>query len=571
MKRILCLIALLFSLTTELQAQRRLTAQELNIGVTQEFENFNPLIMSMMATTYMYRMVARTLNVLDENGEWVPQLAEVIPSLENGLARRTTIDGHPMIEALWKIKSNASWGDGTPVTCRDVKFSWEVALSPMVSISEKEIYDQVKEIVIDEKNPKDCLLRYREAKWTYNRLATFFIVPEHLERPIFEQFGNQAEGYEQHSNYTRNPTHPGLFNGPYRISEIKLGSHVRFERNPYFYGKPSFFERVVVKLIPNTGTLEANLRSGTIDMVSALGMSFDQAIAFDEKVKKDDLPFDVNFQPSLVYEHIDFNLDHPVLKDQVVRQALLMSIDREALTQGLFGGRQPVALHNTSPLDPWFTDDPKKIKIHPFSRRQAKRLLDQHGWVVAADGVRAKDGQRLSFTLMTTAGNRVRELVQVYLQDQWRSIGADVQVKNEPARVFFGETTRKRKFDGMAMYAWISSPESNPRSTLSSKSIPSEENGWSGQNQPGWRNARVDELVFKLDLEFDPEKRLAMIHEILFLYTSELPVLPLYYRSDVSVTPKSLRGYKLPGHQFPATNHIENWTLVDGVNEGAKL
>ena len=123
MKILFCFFVFLFSISNELHAQRRLTAEELNIGITQEFENFNPLIMSMMATTYMYRMVARTLNVLDENGEWVPQLAEVIPTLENGLARRTTNDGHPMIEALWKIKSNATWGDGTPVTCRDVKFS----------------------------------------------------------------------------------------------------------------------------------------------------------------------------------------------------------------------------------------------------------------------------------------------------------------------------------------------------------------------------------------------------------------------------------------------------------------
>lgn len=537
--------------------------REFTIGITQEFENFNPLIMSMLATTYMYRMLNRTMVVLDENTQWVPQLVDEIPTLENGLAiKKRNQKGEEYIEAQWILRQNATWGDGVPVTCHDLKLTWEIARSPFVSVGEREIYEQVSDIIFSEEKPKHCRFIYRDAKWNFNRLPTFYAIPNHLERPIFDQHGSTAQGYEQNSLYTKEPTHPGLYHGPYRISEIKLGSHVSLERNPTFYGESPFFDRIIVKLIPNTGTLEANLRSGTINMVSSLGMSFDQALAFEEKVQREKLPFIVNFQPSLVYEHIDFNLDHPVLKDVIVRRALLMAIDRKALTMGLFEGKQAVALHHIAPLDPWYTEDPQKIVITPYARRQAARLLDQAGWKKGADGIRVKDGLRLEFNLMTTAGNRVRELVQVYLQDQWRSLGVNVQIKNEPARVFFGETTRKRKFDGMAMYAWISSPESNPRSTLSSQSIPSEENGWSGQNQPGWVNSRVDELITKLDLEFDPAQRLNIIHEITWHYTNELPVLPLYYRSDVSVIPDNLRGYKLPGHQFPASNHIERWHLA---------
>lgn len=558
-------MALLLTHLMSPRAFAELTHKELNIGITQEFENFNPIIMSMMATTYMYRMVNRTLVVLDEKAQWVPQLAQSIPTLENGQARlMKDQQGNQYVEADWVIKEQAKWGDGVPVTCKDLKFAWEVALSDFVSVGEKEVYDQVRSIIIDPNNPKRCRFVYREAKWNFNRLATFYALPEHLEREVFEKHGKEPQGYEQNSRYVREPTNPGLFHGPYRIAELKLGSHVRFERNPHFYGTQANFEKVVVKLIPNTGTLEANLRSGTIDMVSALGMSFDQALAFEDKVAKEKLPFRVNFQSSLVYEHIDFNLDNPLLQDPRVRRALVMSIDRQALTNGLFEGKQPVALHNISPLDPWYTDDPKKIVITPYARRAAARLLDQAGWIKGEDGIRRKEGKKLSLSLMTTAGNRVRELVQVYLQDQWRALGVEIEIKNEPARVFFGETTRKRKFEAMAMYAWISSPESNPRSTLSSKSIPAESNGWSGQNQPGWKNERVDQLIGQLDLEFDTEKRLAIVYEILWHYTNELPVIPLYYRSDVSITPKSLRGYQLPGHQFPATNHIERWSIEGG-------
>jgi peptide/nickel transport system substrate-binding protein len=539
------------------------TNDQLTIGITQEFEDLNPIVMSMLATTYLYRMVNRTLVALDENTEWQAQLAVEIPTMENGLARFIREDGVDKIEADWQIRQAATWGDGVPVTCHDLQFSWEVALSDFVSVTGIEIYRQVEKIRIDPNDPKRCTFVYREPKFFFNRdVFQFYAVPEHVERPVFEQFGNQPQGYEQNSLYTRDPTNPGLYHGPYRIVDIQLGSHVVFERNPTFYGEPANIERIITVLIPNTGTLEANLRSGTIDMVSVLGMTFDQALAFADRVEADGLPFDVNFKPSLVYEHIDLNLDNPFLQDVNVRRALVHAIDREGLTDALFGGRQPPALHNIAPIDPWYTEDPNQIVTYRHSRRLANRLLEEAGWQMRADGFRYNaTGERFRLRLMTTAGNQVRETAQVYLQDQWRSIGIDVRIQNEPARVFFGQTTRRRQFDGAAMYAWISSPESSPRTTLHSTEIPTEANNFSGQNQPGWVNHRVDQLIESLEVEFDPERRLEFIHEILWHYTNEVPVIPLYYRSDVSVTPANLTGYAIPGHQVPESNHIERWRL----------
>ncbi|MFN8944256.1 MAG: ABC transporter substrate-binding protein, partial [Pseudobdellovibrionaceae bacterium] len=166
----------------------------------------------------------------------------------------------------------------------------------------------------------------------------------------------------------------------------------------------------------------------------------------------------------------------------------------------------------------------------------------------------------LSFNFMTTAGNKTRETVQTYLQEQWKAVGLDVVIKNEPARVFFSETTKKRKFD-LAMYAWVSSPENNPRSTLSTASIPSSKNSYSGQNQPGWSNKRVDEIIDAIDIEFSHEKRIQLAHELQKLYTEDAPVIPLYYRADVSVIPSKMTGFKVPGHQFYETNMVENWNL----------
>ncbi|KYG63697.1 ABC transporter substrate-binding protein [Bdellovibrio bacteriovorus] len=537
------------------------TNAELKIGISQEFETLNPLIMSMSASVYMYRMVGRSLVVLTPEGKWVTQLAKEIPSLDKGTAKIIEAGGKKKVQANWEIIEAAKWGDGKPVICQDFITAHKIATSANVSVGEKENWTQVEKIDIDPKNPKKCTFTYDKAKWDFYQLAQFFPVPTHLELPVFEKYGKQKEGYDKNSTYVRNPTNPGLYNGPYVITDVKLGSHVAFAPNPQFYGKQPNIKKVVVKLIPNTGTMEANLRSGTIDMISTLGMDFDQALAFDKKVKAEKLPYVVHFVPSVTYEHIDLKLDNPILADVKVRKALLTSINREDLVKALFENKQEVAIHNVSPKDPWFTTDPKFITKYPYSKRNAGKLLDEAGWKMGADGIRVKDGKRLSLNFQTTAGNKTRELVQVYLQNQWKQSGIEVLVKNEPARVFFGDTMTKRKFEGLALFAWVSSPENSPRSTVGSKSIPTKDNGWSGQNFHGWKNPEVDKNLDALDVEFNAKKREEIVHNILKLYTDEVPVLPLFYRSDISVSPANLKNYKMAGHQFYETNNIEDWNL----------
>lgn len=113
----------------------------------------------------------------------------------------------------------------------------------------------------------------------------------------------------------------------------------------------------------------------------------------------------------------------------------------------------------------------------------------------------------------------------------------------------------------MALFAWVSSPEASPKATFLSTNIPTAKNGFSGQNQMGWKNKEVDKLLMALDLEFVHEKRISLVHQILKYYTDEVPVLPLYYRSDVAVIPTHLKGFRLSGHQFPETNEVEKWNL----------
>jgi peptide/nickel transport system substrate-binding protein len=549
------------SQTTTAGSNSKLNNSELKIGMSQEFENFNPLIASMSATTLMSKLAMRDLVYIDANGKWMPQLVKSIPTLDNGGAKIVTVGGVKKIEAVWEILDAAVWGDGVPVTCDDASFAIKVASAATVSVGEKEVFTQVEKITVDPKNAKKCTFLYDKAKWDFYQLGTFHLLPKHLEEKIFNMYGAENGGYEKNSLYTKDPYNKGLYNGPYLLQEIQLGDHVTFVPNPKWWGETPKIKKIIFKYIPNTGTLEANIRSGTIDLISTLGLSLDEALAFDKKVKAENLPFQVLFQPSTVYEHIDLNLDNPALKELKVRKALNYSMNREELVASLFEGKQSPAIHNITPKDPWYTDDPSKVTIYKYDPRQAEKLLDEAGWKPGSDGIRMKAGKKLSFTLMTTAGNKTRELVEVYLQNKWKQVGIEVNTKNEPARVFFGETTKKRGFDSMALFAWVSSPENSPKSTFLTANIPTAKNGWSGQNYMGWKNPKVDKLLLDLDTEMVHEKRIAIIHEVLKYYTDEVPVLPLYYRSDVAVIPTQLKNFRLTGHQFPETNEVEKWTL----------
>ena len=171
-----------------------LTNNELKIGISQEFENFNPIIANMLATTYMAAMTMRTLDTINADGQWVPQLAKTIPTLENGGAQIKKVNGKNTIVAVWEILDNAMWGDGTPITCEDFIFTNKVALSPNVSVADKETYSQIAKIEADKANPKKCTFTYDKLRWDFTQLGTFRVLPKHLEEPVWKKFGAIKEG-----------------------------------------------------------------------------------------------------------------------------------------------------------------------------------------------------------------------------------------------------------------------------------------------------------------------------------------------------------------------------------------
>ncbi len=546
----LCLIA--FSIATCISTMSAQARDQLTIGITQFPSSFHPNIDSMLAKTYILALTRRPLTVYDQEWNLKCMLCTNIPTLENGLAKKeTTPDGKNGIAVTYTLHPNATWGDGMPVTTKDVIFTWKVGRHPKSGVSGMEFYRSLYKV--DEIDEKTFTLHFDKLSFKYNDVSNFQILPEHIEEPRF----TKPEKYKTRTAFDTASTDPGLGFGPYRLIEVVSGSHVVLEPNSTWYGKKPSIKKIIIKVIGNTAALEANLLSGGIDMVAGeLGFAVDQAVAFE---KRHGERFKVLYKSGLIYEHIDLNLDNPVLKDRRIRQALLYAVDRRALTQQLFGGRQPVANSNVNPLDWIYSDDIPKYGYDP---KLAGKLLDEAGWRSRKRGIRHNNlGKPLRLELMTTAGNRSRELVEQVLQSQWKAAGIDVRIRNEPARVFFGRTVTERKYTGLAMYAWISAPESVPRTTLHSDHIPTIENNFAGQNYTGFKNVEMDEILETIEIELNAEKRRKLWHRLQTIYASELPVLPLYFRANSFILPGWLKGVMPTGHQHPTTLWAEYWTV----------
>jgi peptide/nickel transport system substrate-binding protein len=542
-RRILFVLLALTALAAPARAK-----DELVIGMTQSPGTWNPLISSMLAKSLISNMTSRPLTAWNADWKLVCLACTDVPTIENGKARVIDLpDGKKNMEVDLELR-DLKWGDGTPVTAKDVAFTLEVGRHPLSGVASSEAYRRI--IKFDAKDDRRFTLTIDRVTFDYNRMG-LSLLPAHIEKPIFE--ANPAE-YRNKTAFDTNTTNPGLFFGPFRIVEVVPGNRIVLEQNPTWTGEKPYFKRIVVKIIENTAALEANLLSGNVDYVlGELGLSLDQVLAFEKRHKD---KYNFIYKPALIYEHIDTMLDNKLLEDRRVRQAILSAIDRKAISEKLFEGKNPIADGPISPLDPMFSPN---TRHYPYDAAAARKLLDEAGFSDIRNGVRHNaKGERLSLEITTTAGNRVRELVTQVIQSQLRQVGIELRIKAEPPRVF-SEGLNRRQFPALAMYAWVQSPEGVPRTLLSSTEIPSPQNAWSGQNYPGYRNPAMDAALDGAERELNFDKRRALFADIQRIHAEDLPVLPLFFRVDPFVIPKQLKGVVPTGHLNSSTLWIEQW------------
>src|ERR1700733_8199378 len=533
-------------------AQAQAKHETLTIGIAQFPSSLQPDIDAEVVRSYALGFAIRPITAFDADWKNTCLLCTELATLENELARREDRpDGKIGMAVTIKLKPGLAWGDGQPLTARDVAFTWRLGSDPGSGFSNPNPWNRATGVdVVDDQT---AVLHLDRVRADFNQWDQ--ILPEHIEGPIVAKAAGPGD-YTNATSYNRAPLNPGLYNGPYMITGYDSGAQIVLEPNPHWAGRAPGFRRIVLRHIENTAALQANLLSGDVDMVSGegIGLTIDQVLALQ---KQHPDSFQYTFKPSLTYEHIDLKQENPLFADVRVRRALLMAMDRQTMVDRLFHGTQPVAATWVNPLSPNYDPTIPAVK---FDLAGAKALLQDAGWTSGPDGIcRNQAGERLSLEFSTTAGNRLRELQQQVLQSNLRNACVEVTIKNEPARTLFGETLKKRVYTGLVMYAWSSNVTESPLRTLGSDQIPTAANNWGGSNYPGFSDTKMDADIEAAAGELDAAKQRVIWADMQRIYADQLPVLPLFFRSETHVTPTWLRGYAPTGAADPSSYWAENW------------
>jgi len=494
------------------------------IGLSQEPNRLMPMWTAMAAAFTVMSTMFTWDTQRDEKWKLFPQGAEYLPNLKDGT---WTVSGDKM-SLVWKIRRR-NWHDGRPVTCADYVFTHNVARNEQVPVVVRNLTNRIANILCTKgASGTDITVSWNERYAFANvTISEYGALPRHILEPYYRRDPANLEA----TPYGSDPK-VTIGDGAYRLVEWRKGASITVEYvadHPIF-GRPKI-KRITWVIIPDTNALVANMLAGAIDVGV---VPFDQLPVFERQAAG---RFKVTVAPGLIWEHIDFNLDHPLLQDVRVRRAIAHAIDRELIVQQLFAGKQQVSHSYLPPLHPGYTDTVQK---YPYDPARARALLQEAGFTPGPDGVmRNAAGQRLSLEIGTTAGNRLREQVQVIIQQQLHQIGIEVTILNFPARIFF-RNIGQRKFT-LAMYAWLFDPISDCDQLFTSDGIPTEANRYAGQNFPGYKNGKMDAACEGASREIDEGRRKALLNESTRLFARDLPALPLFFRAEAVAVKSGLQ------------------------------
>jgi peptide/nickel transport system substrate-binding protein len=256
---------------------------------------------------------------------------------------------------------------------------------------------------------------------------------------------------------------------------------------------------------------------------------------------------------------------HPFLSDIKVRKALSMAIDRALLTEIGYGttGKPTCnvlpapAIYASTANDACLTQD----------IAGANALLDEAGYVRGADGIRAKDGVKLS-VLYQTSTNAVRQDYQALVKQWWNELGVEVELRNISASVFFGSDpgsndTFQKFFADIEMYTNNYSG-TDPEAYMAGwacNQIPTPDNQWQGNNMPRFCNDDYEALVAEMAVTGDLDKRADLAKAMNDMLMQNYVMLPITHRSNVSAHSNSLGGVVMNVWDSQMWN-VADWTRV---------
>ena len=474
-------------------------------------------------------------------GTFVPVLAEEIPSPRNGgLAR----DGQWVI---WRLKKNVLWHDGTPFTADDVIFNWEFAADPGTGASTRAAYQEVARIDKLDTHTVKVVFKKPQPFW-----AVVFtgggLIPRHVFEPLKGGSAREAVGMAR-----------TVGTGPYRLLEFQPGDLIRAELNPqYHVPHRPFFDRLDIKCGGDAaGAARAVLQTGEYDFAYYVLVEEEVLRRIEQGGKGRVLAIlssgvsHIQCNQSDPWREVDGERSspksaHPSLADQSVRTALSLLVDRASIQEHLVGRAGQIAAN--------FLNAPARFRSRntawEFSIEKANQILDQAGWARGADGVRARDGNRLKL-LFQAAANATVQKVQAVVKHAAARAGIEIEVKAIPASVFFSADvnntdTNVRFLADLQTYTTFTGLDPlHFVAQFVSWDLPSRDNRWTGRNIARWRSAEYDRLWRQAEVEMDPLKRAVQFIRMNDLVVQSAVVIPVTWRNVIHAAASALNGVEL--------------------------
>lgn len=401
-------------------------------------KTFNPVLNAESPNVFLY--TTEGLTTQDGlTGEVVPAMAESWQVSEDG----KTI--------VFTLREGLKWSDGEPITADDVVFTYnEVIFNEEIPTSSRDVLrigQQGLLPAVSKLSDRQVQFQLPEPFAPFLRTTGMEILPAHALRPTLQE--RDADGNLRFLSTwgTSTPPDQVVSNGPYRIQRYLPSERVVFERNPYYWqqdeaGNPQpYIQELVWQIIESQDNELLQFRSGGLDLASVTPDSF--ALLKREEDRGDFTIY--NGGPTTSTLFLCFNLnqasrDGKPLVDPIksrwfntvaFRQAVSYAINREAMLNNIYQGLgQP----QTSPISvqsPYYAGPEDGIPDYPYNLEKAQELLASAGFSRNGDGdLVDADGNQVRFTLITNAGNKIRESVGAQIKQDLAKLG--IQVDFQP-------------------------------------------------------------------------------------------------------------------------------------------
>lgn len=492
------------------------------VGMTDPKGVFNPLFRETTYDAYVCYVLFDSFIEVAADGTYTNSLAEKVDVSEDGL------------KYTYHLKPGVTFTDGKPMTVKDYYFtlktlldaSYDGQLDPMSYniVGAKEYHEgKAKEIsgvkIIDDHTVEVSITEF--SALTPVELGNISILPEHYYGPSYTQ--GKLDGVKA---LNAKP----LGSGQYKLTKYSPGQEVVFEANEnYFRGAPTV-KNVIFKTTTETTNLPM-LQQGETDMDEGISVSEDNVEALKE------MGFvDINLLPNNGYGYIAFNHKSKKFQDVKVRQALVYGLNRKEIVAGIYGPYADVINIPESTVSWAHTNE--NIETYDFDLEKAKQMLDEAGWKVGSDGIREKDGEKFKINFSATADNPVVDALLPIMTQNYKELGIEIVAETLDFNAIM-DKANTGDFD-MFFAAWGLTPD--PDNTVYIT------NG--AQNDIGYSNAKVDELMAKGKKTLDIEERKKIYKEMYQEMNKDVPVILLYQRKNMLAVNGRVEGFDFSPYKY---------------------